>query len=380
MEDDKIKYVAASDLQVGSKCLTVSGKTLTVTSNVSVLHSFVTVSPKKGASFSLSSYSDLALHSCGYRDLRYGERFTLDAESHDLMVDHILHRIKLYHCPIFLPQADLPIPPYIYGYWICKAKGSSIRFLDKSVIEAFKEYAAASGLSFQCTRDTLQDGDDAKALMVQDHNSEKEGFKPVRKRKHAEYRQQIWYYAMDQAFLDVIRKHGLASNSELTHQVCNIHEMYMNGSREQRIEMLSGILDACGHIQQHGATYDIMSRYELFIHQVRRLALSVGLIASIHYTDIINVGRYTRRRVMSGEGTLSKVPRLYISGDIDILSCRNPNKKVSSRKRNFVTGFTVTWNEDAQVEIFQKITLTGDQPHECLLNEECIAISCASTD
>jgi hypothetical protein len=324
-QNNHVKYVDASLCKVGTRCITTTGALLTVSSNTSVLHSFITIVPKKGTPFQVSTHSDIAMHSCGYRQLRCGETFTLDAQSHDLTVHHILHRLKLYHSPIPLPQNDLPISPYIYGYWICKAKGSSIRFLDTHIIDEFKTYCNEMNFSFTLQRDTPCE------TTSSNHQEEDDGFKSIgNKRKQPAYRQQIWYYGIDGKFLELIKHHKLINNFE--HMACHIDDMYMNGSIEQRIECLSGILDACGHIQHHGATYDITSRVEPFVYQIKQLALSVGLMSSIHYTDIVNAGRYTKKRITTTDGSFSKVPRLYISGDIDMLNAETHQNKCHQRK------------------------------------------------
>jgi replicative DNA helicase len=115
-----------------------------------------------------------------------------------------------------------------------------------------------------------------------------------------------------------------------------IPHAYKVSSRENRLQILAGLIDTDGSMCNRG--FDFISKSQLLANDVTFLARSVGLAA---YT------RPCKKYCQTGGG--GTYYRVSISGDTDIIPCRLPRKKAPPRVRNyntFRTGFKVNVLED----------------------------------
>jgi len=109
----------------------------------------------------------------------------------------------------------------------------------------------------------------------------------------------------------------------------HIPEMYLTASREDRLELLAGLLDSDGHLGQN--CFDFINIKQQISEGVTFLARSLGLAA---YISAEEKGCQT--------GAIGLYHRVSISGGCDIIPTRVPRKQASKRKQIkdvLVTGF-----------------------------------------
>lgn len=127
----------------------------------------------------------------------------------------------------------------------------------------------------------------------------------------------------------------------------HIPSIYRLGSREQRLEVLAGLIDTDG--SRDGGGYDYVSKSRQLANDVAFVARSLGLAA---YVKPCRKGCQT--------GAIGDYHRVTISGDCAIVPCRIKRKRCTKRrqKKNVLrTGFTV---ERIGVGDFVGFTVDGD--------------------
>jgi superfamily II DNA or RNA helicase len=126
-----------------------------------------------------------------------------------------------------------------------------------------------------------------------------------------------------------------------------IPRLYLTASREDRLEILAGLLDTDGSLS--GKVYDFISKSRQLANDLVFVARSVGLAAYVHEC-----------RKGCQTGAVGTYWRVNISGETSIVPCRVPRKRASKRgsKINVLrTGFSV---EPADDDDFYGFTLDGD--------------------
>lgn len=112
----------------------------------------------------------------------------------------------------------------------------------------------------------------------------------------------------------------------------HIPEHYLKSSYENRVQLLSGLLDTDGYRDR--GRYEITQKSKQLSLDICRLARSLGFIASI----VPKIGK------ISSIGFEGLYWRMIITGDMSILNMKVPHKIISedSRKRNYYgTGFEI---------------------------------------
>ena len=130
------------------------------------------------------------------------------------------------------------------------------------------------------------------------------------------------------ALTEALRKLNLyGCNSETKF----VPSVYKTASRNQRLEMLAGLLDTDGYFGT--GTYDYCSKSKQMAEDVKFIARSVGLAAYI---------RERNCKAQNGSGGVYYA--VSISGDVDIVPCVVERKRAPARKQIksvLVTGFSV---------------------------------------
>jgi len=168
-------------------------------------------------------------------------------------------------------------------------------------------------------------------------------------------------YRMDDTFLTLLHKSNIKCVNFPTQP---LPVEYINGSLEQRIDLLSGVLDAVSYMQNEGCTFDLTLRDQDLLMTIEFVARSIGLSTNVKETGELNSGRFTNSRVVNPDGSLKVVNRLWISGNVGILRCANVTKQVSRdiKARN-VTGMSV---EISATHVpFIKLTTDKECPIVC---------------
>jgi hypothetical protein len=214
---------------------------------------------------------------------------------------------------------DPIIPPYMLGVWLGDgtAVDGGITNVDEPVREYVNEYADSIGYGVSESNDGCM-----KIVMLE--------------RKHNGlnlYRQEL-------------RDLGILNNK-------HIPESYLHSSKDDRMELLAGLLDTDGYLYNNNC-FDIVQKNKVLGYQIVELARSLDLRVSCKEKVA------TMKR---DDGTIYKcvVLRITISGDTDLIPNKVERRKAKPRKqiknhRN--TGFTVI--EEGGIE-YQGISVTDNK-------------------
>ena len=152
-----------------------------------------------------------------------------------------------YKRPIELPVRKLKIPPYILGIWLGDgdSAGTPITNPDKEIRVPINKYASENHL------DVI---DLARKFRFN-----------IKGRK--------W---RNNQFLDALRHYNLINNK-------HIPEDYLTASRQQRLELLAGIIDADGWLDKRNKrVFNVVQKNKWIAKQIVRLAQSVGVHATFN--------------------------------------------------------------------------------------------------
>ena len=126
-----------------------------------------------------------------------------------------------------------------------------------------------------------------------------------------------------------------------------VPDCYKIASKEDRLNILAGLLDTDGHLNR--SDFDFISKSKRLAQDVRFIARSLGLAANLNQSE---------KYCQTGAGGIYW--RVSISGDTDMIPMRCSRKKAGPRlqkKNPLVTGFTTESVGDGD---FYGFTLDGD--------------------
>ena len=229
---------------------------------------------------------------------------------------------KGYKVGIEFRPADLPLEPYFLGLWLGDGakRSSRICTADEEVVTYLHEYAGRLGRHV--------------SVSIVKHRT------PVYAITNG-----VWGKGKNtNSIQSILRQMGL---------ICNKHipESYFSTSRQQRLELLAGILDSDGHLDPRSQRdYEITQTSLRLITQIKYLADTLGF----------RTGLYPKRASIKSRGFESEVYRLHIGGDLDTIPTRIPRKQAkpwTDRRDWRLTGLSV---EPDCVDDYYGFELTGD--------------------
>lgn len=103
----------------------------------------------------------------------------------------------------------------------------------------------------------------------------------------------------------------------------SIPNEYKFDSKENRLQLLAGLLDTDGHYQLKTNGYEFSNKSEQLAKDVQWLARSLGFQASLKYKE-------TNSQYIQG----SPGYRVHISGDVNLIPCKIERKKARQRTKN----------------------------------------------
>lgn len=238
-----------------------------------------------------------------------------------------LERFKLTRTGVEFNKKDLLIPPYILGVWLGDghSKHPAITSMDESIIQEWKNYVESEGLFVR--KNEYKDGRPRKAA----------AYYATTKLAHGGKDKNI--------ILNKLRHLKVYKNK-------HIPQEYLNSSREDRLELLAGLLDTDGHLSNNNGSFDFVQKKKEIADQVVFLARSLGLAAYVKECK--------KSCWYKGEKKIGAYHRVSISGDLTQIPCRLDRKKATSRKHVkdvLRTGFTY---EILPEDDFYGFALDGD--------------------
>jgi len=263
-------------------------------------------------------------------------------------------RLKLYKPEkiIFNNTNKLLVPPYIMGVWLGDGttKKPQITSMDKEISDEWCKYGESLGLTITINEKKVTVNGIAEVSKARSYSIVgKKG------RNHTN------------KFILKMKKYGFFNTKDYRSKY--IPSEYLTSSVEERLELLAGIIDTDGYVNQTSGDIQIATKYKELAENIAFLARSLGKAA------------YVNAREKYAANTIKKTKRTYymvqISGDCCDIPTRLERKK--SKKRNQIknvlrNGFKT---EILPEDDYYGITVSGD--HLYLLNDFTVTHNCGKS-
>lgn len=260
------------------------------------------ITPVKGVPFECNHDHILSLICIGKKSrFKYGEVVNIKVKDYLGLPKSVKHVLKLYRTGVSFEEKHLNIDPYWFGLWLgdgCKSS-SRITTADPEIVDFLKSYSSEIGLSFK------------------------------KERNH--YNGQAETYSISSGRGgDIANKFNITSilKDYDVYQNKHIPEDFKINSRENRLQLLAGLIDSDGHLSK--GYYEIITKGKRIADDIAFLGRSLGF--AVNYS-IKHNKRYNR-----------DYHRLTICGEISEIPCRVERKKADNRKQIkdvLHSGFTV---------------------------------------
>lgn len=202
----------------------------------------------------------------------------------------------------FAPAEPTKLEPYFLGLWLGDGHShvAEITTADEEVVQYLIGYAGRMGMRLGW-RDNSELSIGVRMLGLQ---ATGRGGTPI---------------------MQELRSHGLVRNKHIPHR-------FKTGSRQERLDLLAGLIDTDGYYTGKG--YDIALASERLMDDLIFVARSLGFSAY----------KSPSRKTCHNNGVTGDYWRCIISGDVDQIPCRIARKKATLRQQKkdvLVTGITV---------------------------------------
>lgn len=267
--------------------------------------------PKKGEGFTCNESHILSLSvsdKFNHKGVRYkiGDVINITVKEYLELCPTYKRSLTLYRNGWELPERHHIINPYMLGMWLGDGNSGdfSITTVDKEILESINSFASEQGLY-------IREKEDGISYHL---TSKKTGTNHVTKE---------------------LRRLGVLKNK-------HIPQEYLIDSRENRLQLLAGLIDTDGHMMKrkngHGGC-EIVQKRKGLAEGIKELAISLGF-----YTHLAIQMSSMKRR--DGSVYLCETYKVKIYGDIDLIPTKVERKKaIVSRTKNrrnpLKTGFRV---------------------------------------
>ena len=301
MYDGSIKMV--QDIKVGDQLMGDDSTPRNVLSLARGREMMYDIIPNKGDKYTVNESHILSLKCSTNHSKKYRK-----GEIYDISVKDYLNLPKCFHgrggpllgfrVPIMFSKKDVDIDPYILGYWLGdgNSDNSAITTEEYEVVCYFKEYCEKINCYIIQGRDT----DNFRGSL-----------------RYSISGKQINNKRTPNILLNNLRKYNLLNNKHIPHDFkCN--------SRENRLELLAGLIDSDGSLMGNG--YDIIQKNEKLLDDIIYLARSLGFAA---YKS-----ECKKSCIYKGEKREGTYYRTFIHGKgLEEIPVKCERKKCSSRKQ-----------------------------------------------
>lgn len=280
-----------------------------ITSGIENMYEII---PNKGYGFSCNESHILTLSvsdKLKYKDVKYlsGDIITLTVKEYLNEFPKKYYKcLAIYRTGWELPRRHHHIDPYMFGVWLGdgNSRDFSITSIDKEVIQSVNDFACEHGLSVRQKDDKISYHVTSNVVGINHITAELRRL-TVLKNKH-------------------------------------IPEEYLIDSRENRLQLLAGLLDTDGYsICRNGycSGMEIVQKRKELAYNINELATSLGFFSSI---------RERKSTMKRDDGTIysCRTYKVLIYGDVDLIPNRVERKKaIISRTKNrrnpLKTGFKI---------------------------------------
>jgi hypothetical protein len=261
--------------------------------------------PHKGDTFTVNENHILSLKCTGYNQHKKGSNLDITVKDFLQTSKTFQDHYKWYRTAVDFPTVDLDLDPYLLGYWLGDGTSTcaQITTADKEVVEEFSRQFEEQSLILNKSSGKNQN-----------------------------------------SFLNSLRRLDVLRNK-------HVPATYKVNSRENRLEILAGLLDSDGYYDVRGHGFDFIHKREKLLDDAVFLARSLGF--SAYKTEYI-------KRCTNSPGHVGTYYRCFISGDVSEIPCRILRKQSLERPRQkdvLVTGFSL---EEIGVDNYYGFELDGN--------------------
>jgi len=193
---------------------------------------------------------------------------------------------KGYKVAVEFEEKNLPLSPYFLGLWLGDGVSSSIAIAttDQEVVYYLKEYANELGLYL--TESIATDKEEKKKCPMYSITSQQQGG------------------SQDRFSLQgILRELGLLKNKHIPH-------LFLVNSRQNRLQLLAGLIDSDGYYAQECKTYEITQKNYNLAKQIKFLCDSLGFRTSLieKQTQIKTIGYECMVYRVRFSGNVNEIP------------------------------------------------------------------------
>jgi len=242
---------------------------------------------------------------------KHGDVLNIEVSEYITKSDKFKSNYKGYKVAVEFEAKQLEIEPYFLGLWLGDGRSSDVRIAteDDEIIEYLQEYA------FRLDKKLHRYEVDGKCTMFGITTVQKEGA----------------LRDVSDSLQGKLRLLGVLENKHIPHA-------YLTGSKEQRLELLAGLIDSDGYYDDTYHVMEITQKRQVLAEQIKFLADSLGFRVSI----------VKKKAAIKSIGYETDVYRVRIVGHLDTIPTRIARKKarpLASKREHLHTGITVEFDK-----------------------------------
>lgn len=330
MYDGTIKKV--EDVVIGDKLM---GDDSTVRNVLELCHNtdeMFKVVPKSGESYIVNKQHKLVLKCCGHPSIpeKKGDIIEITVDEYLKKPSWWKERWAVFRTDVKFDHKELDIDPYILGVWLGDgtSKEPEITNIDTEVLDSIQDFCYNNNLIL------TPKGNSGFTYRIRSE----EGVKG------------------SNIFLNSLKEYNLLGNK-------HIPKDFKINTRENRLQLLAGILDTDGSYDVRGNCFDFVQKSEILTDDVVFLCRSLGFTAT------------KKETIKSCQSKVGTYYRITISGDLNNIPCKILRKQARERicnRDNLVSrfylesqgegeyfGFTIDNNHRFLLSTFDVVRNTG---------------------
>ena len=241
---------------------------------------------------------------------RHGDILNIEISDYIKKSDKFKSNYKGYKVAVEFPHKEVLIEPYFLGVWLGDGRSSDIRVAtkDKEVVAYLEAYA--DRLALQLNSYIVEDKCPIYSIT--------KGYTGGNLQEDCSLQAKLRHY-------------GLIGNK-------HIPKDYLTNDRENRLELLAGLIDSDGYYDDRYHVMEITQKNKKLAEQIKFLADSLGFRSSFH----------AKKAQITSVGYESEVYRVRIVGNLDIIPTKVARKKarvLASNRNHQHTGIRVEYDK-----------------------------------
>lgn len=333
----------ADQIRVGDILINQDGHPTKVLKTIKGTQQMYRVIPKKGESWECNENHTLILKVSSdlTKELKKDDTVKYTVKEYLRLPERTKKHLMLYRAKVEYPKRQFLVSPYLLGLWLGDGSQSCLHIHtpDQEVIDYLRFDCESIGAEL-----TIKEREGVNCYSMQFTGNELT--------KTGKYSTEYHKYFNNQGLFK--EKH--------------IPEEYLLSSREDRLELLAGLIDSDGYKQPGKNAYEIIQKRKKLSLQIKELCFSLGFYCSI-----------TEKEAKVKEKSYGAVYRMRIFGDdLSVIPCeverkKCPSIKVKHKNTKTVsrTGFNVVPIGEGEYAGFE---VDGD--HTFLLHDYTVIHNC----